>query len=298
MEQVAGAPEKEHIPTESTIPPLSYEQTFHTIFTPLTSKYGFGVNRVMVYIRNRTPGYLDGTYGVGPLNGEEVQDAWKNPPTLKESVFERPPSSHRLNEAIKNTQITINEHRTLDSAVKAQESRISKGNDSLNHFFISHGIDLPGQYAIVPVLTQGPIEYKPEVLGVLFGDNTYTPEVLIDECVKELEFAAIELSAAVRTAQIYKQMQDILSLLHKENGRKQLEKDNLIYELCEQLAHLIRNPVTSVGGNARTLERLIKENAPIEKISEHLGAIVDGADRLEQLSNTLPDEIRALLQNK
>lgn len=99
--------------------------------------------------------------------------------------------------------------------------------------------------------------------------------------VRFLTVLASQAAVAIENAKLFDHLissQDRIRELHKHLLRS--ERLAALGELSSQVAHEIRNPLTAIGGFARSIERKMAEDDPDR---EHVEIIIQETDRLERI---------------
>jgi signal transduction histidine kinase/DNA-binding response OmpR family regulator len=132
--------------------------------------------------------------------------------------------------------------------------------------------------------------------GVIIADNFVTNQEITDNHINSLELFASQASLAIEHSHLYQDQQrkiaELEALTEELNRSKDLlvaaERYSALGHMAAQLVHSIRNPVTSIGGIARILNRKVeseeqkrflevvsKETARLEKIMDDLYSYTD-----------------------
>ncbi|MFQ6099143.1 MAG: ATP-binding protein, partial [Armatimonadota bacterium] len=137
-----------------------------------------------------------------------------------------------------------------------------------------------------------PLASGDRALGVIVADNLFSGNPITDEDVRLLEMFSAQAGQALANAKAYQNLRDTLSEL--EDAYRELEGTQKRLVRAEQLAavgtmaarvaHEIRNPLTTVGGFARTI---VRNPGDAERSREHAQIIVDEVDRLELILRNL-----------
>lgn len=142
-------------------------------------------------------------------------------------------------------------------------------------------------FCVVPLYSPG------RSLGVIIADNFVTRQPITDAHVNALELFASQASLAVEHSHFYLDMQNKIKELEALNYEIDKNKDLLVAaekytalgQMAAQMVHVIRNPITSIGGVARILSKKV-ENEEWEK---YLQVMVKETARLETTLEDLFD---------
>jgi signal transduction histidine kinase len=126
---------------------------------------------------------------------------------------------------------------------------------------------------------------KGKVLGVILVDNLYNQNRITEEDVHFLAMFANQAGLAIENAILYRNLEEV----HQELKETQtllvhLEKMVALGEMSTTIAHEIKNPLTSIGGFARRLDRAISEQSHEKKYTQ---TIVKEVSRLEKILSDL-----------
>jgi len=118
---------------------------------------------------------------------------------------------------------------------------------------------------------------------VILVDNLYNQNPITEEDIHFLTMFSNQAGLAIENALLYRNLEEV----HKElkaaqNLLVQQEKRAALGELSNCIAHEIKNPLTSIGGFARRLDRSIPEGVPEKRYAQ---TIIKEVDRLEKILN-------------
>src|SRR3989338_3179167 len=189
---------------EPSLPPMDREMIYTLALKLITADKGLGYNRAILYLRkNGDMHYLTAESAVGPLGISDLGAAWSvSYSTLEGYLTAADETSPRLRAAVNGTRIKIKDHKSLESAIKGGEPVISKGHDSFNEAMRLIGVELPGQYAFVPLPTptRSSGAYLP--IGVIMVDNSFNGAPL-DGKLEELRALSYLVASAIREEMSY-----------------------------------------------------------------------------------------------
>jgi len=126
---------------------------------------------------------------------------------------------------------------------------------------------------------------KGKVIGVILVDNLYNQNPITEEDIHFLSMFANQAGLAIENVSLYRNLEEV----HQELKETQtflihLEKMLALGEMSTTIAHEIKNPLTSIGGFARRLDRTVPEGSQEKKYSE---TIIKEVSRLERILNDL-----------
>ncbi|MBU1206743.1 MAG: GAF domain-containing protein [Proteobacteria bacterium] len=132
-----------------------------------------------------------------------------------------------------------------------------------------------------------PLIFRSKTIGTLTLFSLYRewrPVKVFDEEDKNLlTTMASPIAIAIENARLYSNLQEInTQLLQAQNRLIQSEKLAALGEVVASITHEIKNPLVSIGGFARRLERNFQENSPEKK---YIRIILKEVKRLESTLN-------------
>jgi len=142
-------------------------------------------------------------------------------------------------------------------------------------------------FVVVPLYSPG------RSFGVIIADNYVTRRAIQDSHVGALELFASQASLAIEQGHLYSEMQHKVAELEAANQELDRSKDLLVEaerysalgHMAAQLVHIIRNPITSIGGVSRILS---KKNVDGEW-AKYLNVIIHETERVESTLEDLFD---------
>jgi len=284
---------------------MNFEQILHLTLTAITIGEGLKFNRAMLFLVNEKDHILEGTMAVGPDSAEEAGRAWASLSQRKEPLVDlithlRPQNHSALNSTVKGIQIpleqeqcilsrTVLEGRPFNTQLHHSEegwlkTRCERGchlGSEVGCYVGEHLSRDPRIYsfATVPLLGKG------KVIGVILVDNLFNQNPITDEDIHFLSMFANQAGLAIENASLYRHLEEV----HQELKETQtflvhLEKMVALGEMSTAIAHEIKNPLTSIGGFARRLDRTLPEESQEKKYSQ---TIFKEVSRLEKILNDL-----------
>jgi signal transduction histidine kinase len=278
-----------HDVSNAMLTTIKLDNLLHKILTAVTTSGGLGFNRAGLFLINHKTNTLQGMLGTGPDSGQEADRIWtelkKEPKTLLQQM------AHDYSEAIGRRSIfdenikfirmsldevdealikAINERRAILVADTSKDAESSKHLSRLN----------TSCYAAVPLMA------KDKVLGAIFVDNSITRCPITKENLDFLTLFANQAGLAIENSTLYGNLKKAGSDL-MDTHQKLLHSEKLaaLGEMAADVAHEIKNPLTSIGGFARRLDkRFADENLP-EKT--YINIIIKEVSRLEKILNEI-----------
>jgi len=134
----------------------------------------------------------------------------------------------------------------------------------------------PGVHSFATV----PLWGKGKVIGVLVVDNLYNQNPITEEDLHFLSMFSNQAGLAIENALLYRKLEEIhRELKEAQTLSVQREKIAALEELAAAVAHEIKNPLVSIGGFTRRLNRAISDEAPEKRYAL---TIIKEVNRLER----------------
>jgi signal transduction histidine kinase len=261
--------------------------------TAVTAGQGFGLNRAILLLVDRSDQNLNGYFAVGPRHREEAAHIWKeleeHDLTLREMAqhfFEKKMTAERerFSELLEilSVPLAAADHPFIQ-VLNAQLSR------HIPDLWQEPGFPENQREALgVNELVLVPLVSKNRRIGLLLADNLVSGRPITAEDLQSLETFAQPMAFAIERANLYEQLQQELTRVQAANRRLheqqetivRMEKMALVGNLTANIAHSIRNPLTIIGGFARTLIRSTPED---DSKRRHIESILREARRLDEV---------------
>jgi signal transduction histidine kinase len=284
---------------------VNFERILHLTLTAITIGEGLKFNRAMLFLVNEKDRILEGTMAVGPDNAEEAGKAWaslsRRNGTLSDLITQLDPESHsNLNSVVKGIQIPLEQEQCILSRTVLEgrpfntqlpqskegwlKTRCERGchlGSEVGCYVGEHLSRDPRIYSFATV----PLMGKGKVIGVVLVDNLYNQNPITEEDIRFLSMFASQAGLAIENASLYRNLEEV----HQELKEAQtflvhLEKMVALGEMSTTIAHEIKNPLTSIGGFARRLDRTLPEESQEKKYSQ---TIIKEVSRLEKVLKDL-----------
>lgn len=257
----------------------------------VTAGSGLGFNRAFVFLTCDEQCCLKGALANGPSSPEEASIIWqklaRGELTLEEllnDALKRNNDENRpLNAVINDLCIPLDQKDNI--FVRAALEKKSMIIDEAMLSTIGSA-DLqakmgPGPLAVVPLVGK---EY---LQGVLIADNFITRKPINENDVHLLEIFARYASDSIEKFRLYKRLEKKIEALKKANEIVLMNRQSLIKaerlavlaEMAGQVSHEIRNPLTIIGGFAKSM---LKKMAPEHENYEYLNIIFNQVVRIGQ----------------
>lgn len=260
------------------------------ILVGITSEEGLQFNRAFLALFSDDNQTLEGQLAIGTTCREEAGRVW-------ESIRRK---NLQLGDMFDNIH---NGSPTVDAAVNEIARQISIPVSDENHILIAaaqsrqaimvnngvaEGYHVPqdllqifdhSSFVAVPLFSPS------KSLGVIIVDNFVTHKQILQEDINTLEIFASQASLAIEHSHLYEDMRfkiQELELVNQELDRSKdllvaAEKYSAIGHMAAHLVHIIRNPITSIGGTARLLAKKTSD----EYVANFLNVITKEAAKVE-----------------
>jgi PAS domain S-box-containing protein len=273
------------------------------ILIAVTAGEGLKFNRAFLVLKDSSAKVLKGHIAIGPANEIEAHRIWmtlqKKVRSLKDIVNEYevnlPGSDKEINELVRTIIVPLD--RETNILVNALNKRLSyhvvqgdiPGDENLT-------LDVDGTsltnllghdtFLVIPLFT------KKELLGVMITDNKFTRRDIIEEDIETLRLFANQASMAIENAMLYDRLEERIAELQVAYKKLETNADRLVRaerlaaigKVAASVAHEIRNPLVSIGGFARLLERKMPKN---EDMKQYTAIIISQVDHLESILNNI-----------
>ncbi len=282
---------------------VHFNRIVHMILTAITIGDGLGFNRAMLFLVNEKSRVLEGTMAVGPNSAEEAGRIWStlsqkkgNPSELVAQIETSTENHSELNSLVKGLQIPLDHEQCILSRTVLEgrpfnirvpqagegwlQTRCERGchlSSAVGCYVSEHLSENPKVYAFATV----PLWGKGKVVGVILVDNFFNQNPIEDEDIHYLTMFSSQAGLAIENAVLYRNLKEV----HQELKETQAflvhqEKMAALGELSTSIAHEIRNPLVSIGGFARRLNRAMSAEVPEKRYTQ---TIVKEVERLEKI---------------
>jgi len=274
---------------------VKLEHGLWIILSGITMGEAGGFNRAMIFIINEKTNALQGYMGLGPDSPEDAFRIWtewgrKKRNMLKWMVTEADKDEYKnsaFNQFVQGLSFPIQPQTNILAETVIQKTPFSV-TDASSHPLVSDGfVHALGTNAFATT----PLIAHKEVLGVILVDNRYNNQPISGEQLRLLTRFSTHASWVIENSRLLTRLLETnRELLSTKEQLVQSEKLAALGEISAEVAHEIKNPLVSIGGFARRLEKKIKNysekfdrHEELKNIADYSNIIMSEVDRLEKL---------------
>lgn len=269
---------------------LHIDRLLHLILTCVTAGTALGFNRARLFLVDKKRNVVYGKMAVGPSSYEEAVKVWSEIISKHESLEDLiSASKDKYQEDTPlhaTTRLMVyslaDESEPIVSCVK--HKNIIWGKNAFHdptmsrHFVSMIGAD---EFVCVPLIA------REEAIGVICVDNHYSKKPITEDQVQMLVTVASRAALAIENAEAYKSLEEKIKQL--EDAQERLirsERLAVIGNMAAYIAHEIRNPLVTIGGFARTISRISRQDNHVRQSTE---IIIEEVNRLEKILANITD---------
>ena len=271
---------------------INLDELLHLILTGLTAGPALGFNRAMIFLPDTGGFYLTGRMGVGPDDGEAARRIWEK---LKDEHISledflvkygkrRPEPDDPFNNRVRAQKLLLTAEDS-DFVATIRRKRHYRGLPeqqvcaNCGQFFEKLTLR---DFVAVPLVA------KDRLIGMIIADYLYSQQAITDDAIKALEIFANQAAQAIERADANQRLEQEKHKLEAAYKELQTTHERLVHaerlaaigNMAGHVAHEIRNPLVAIGGFARSLRRLAKDNQSILSVAE---IIAEEVMRLEKI---------------
>ena len=270
---------------------LDAERLNHVILLCVTTGHALGFNRAFLFTRNRAAHTLDAQMAVGPASREDAFRIWAELSSsgrtlhdLLRSLEQLPPKeSMALYPVVRNMRYNMDDPSEIivRTALEKKEQVVTDAARDpriTSRFRQTFGCQ---EFVAVPLIVKG------SVVGVILADNLYSGRAITDDHVKLLMLFASQAALAIENAETYMELQQSLdSLRRAQQEIVHTAKLATIGKMAAHVAHEIRNPLSTIGGFARAIQ---KKPDQVDRVAKNAKIIAEESTRLENMLKGVMD---------
>ncbi len=284
---------------------VNLDRILHLTLTAITIGEGLKFNRAMLFLVNEKDHLLQGAMAVGPNSIEEAAEIWASLSQRKEPLSElivnlSPQNDSLLNSLVKEIQVPLDQEQCILSRTVlegkpfnirfplSEEGWIPTPCESGCRLVSEVGCSVSKRLSHDPKVhsfATVPLRGKRKVIGVILVDNLYNQHPITEEDLHFLYMFTNQAGLAIENAILYRNLEEVhQELKETQNFSIHLEKMAALGEMSATIAHEIKNPLTSIGGFTRRLDRTLPEGSQEKKYSQ---TIIKEVSRLEKILDDL-----------
>ncbi len=275
---------------------LERDKLLHLILTCVTAGFAIGFNRAFLFLVDADRDELRGIMGVGPTSHEEAYRIWgelsRTALTFEqylENVNRGLVARGGLQDLVESIVIDLGETKNLLTET-VKTGTASYIRDAWNEPLIDdtmRRIVISDEFVIVPLIV------KNQVIGLLLADNAFSGRPITGDSIEVLTMFAAQAAIAIENAKILGDLEEKVEELEEAYRNLEKAQDMIIRneklaaigEVSARLAHEIRNPLATIGGFAKSIQKKYDDR---ERTIRNANIIVEEVARLEIiLSNVL-----------
>ncbi|HEX9974322.1 MAG TPA: ATP-binding protein [bacterium] len=280
---------------------MSLDELLHLILTAVTAGCAMGFSRAMILLKNPEKLVLQGRMGVGPVSGNEAYRIWNE--LSKENIplprflekfgrKVRTTDDDPINQLIKQITVPLSWNDCLLIQALNQKQSLRLDRDKVKVGIAPELLDKlnVGEFIVVPLIANN------NAIGIVVADNQFSNQVIDDERMNLLTLFANQAGLAIERAETYARLEEEKNKLQKTYEELKMMQDQLLHskrlatigEMVAHVAHEIRNPLVTIGGFARKIQKtaLRKNEKELQNAS---GIIVEEVSRLEKILTNMLD---------
>lgn len=273
------------------------DRLLYAILVGITANEGLRFNRAFLALFDEDQQTLQGQLAIGPDCREQASTIWQ----------EINRQHLGFSELLANMEQCQYDNKK-DSHIKEIVAHLSFAGDDLDNIFVRSAVEhrsflvqagqseqmVPADictildtdsFVVVPLFSAR----RP--LGVIIADNYVTQEPIDDKSVAMLELFASQVSVAIEHSQLHHDMGEKIKELEQVTHELEHNKDLLVAaerysalgHMSAQMMHLLRNPITSIGGLSRIMVK--KNDNPA--FGKYLDVMSQETRRLEDILDDL-----------
>ncbi|MFQ5809024.1 MAG: ATP-binding protein, partial [Armatimonadota bacterium] len=283
------------------------DRLLHAILTCVTAgpAMGLGLNRAFLLLIDEETGRLEGRMAVGPASADHAHRIWSDVAEAHHSLQdfldayrEVDPAGMPLHGLVSKMSFSVDDGEQFIAEALATKQPIVISDAQADARVSEDFASLLGSNEFVAV----PLVAHDNPLGLIIGDNLFSGRPITDEDLQLLAMFSAQAGIGLANAAAYRELE--LSTAELQQTLEQLEEAHeslvraqqlaAVGEMSARVAHEIRNPLTTVGGFARTI---LREPGNFANTEQSANIIVEELDRLEQILDNLlyvarPRELR------
>lgn len=274
---------------------VDIDLVLRVILMGVTVGDGLGFNRAMLFLVNRGDGMLEGRVGAGPGSADEAGRVWSEIQKYRWSLsdwldwaLEQDKWAGEegvINRVARGIRVSLDDERcVLIQCLRQKKAFTVPPGHGLYGREMLGPLEVGGEFACAPILARG------EPLGVILVDNIYSARPIGERDLRFLTAFASQAGLAIQNALLYEGLRKAHKELQAVQQRLiQSERLAALGEFSASVAHEIRNPLVSIGGYARLLQKKHRD-VYSQIIYQEVGRLENILNRVLAFSKAAPAE--------
>jgi hypothetical protein len=284
------------------------DRLLHAILTGMTAggSAGLGFNRAFLLLVDEDGAAMRGKLAVGPESKEQAYQIWSEVGQEYQTIedfmkdYDRTPAPERrpLVDTVARMVFDLadTEHLPVSAAARAETVHVTRASSDPRVTPLLLDLLRVEEFVVAPMMVKG------KVVGVAVADNFVTSQPIGEDDIALLTALASHAALAIDTARTHElerqQARELEQAYEKLRGaQQQLVRSKqlaAIGEMAAIVAHEIRNPLSTIGGFARLLQR---HPSDAERVKRNSRIIREEVERLERILEDLlelsrPEELK------
>jgi signal transduction histidine kinase len=296
---------------------LDLRGLLHAILTCVTAGPGLGFNRAALFLADDDETRLCAAMAIGPATPEEARATWarlaSEDKSLDELLLKGPGEEGKsgfqalveglvipLAEAAPSGALASDTDKGSPANASADANPLLDAYRNRRILTITDPASLRGLPPRLREVFNGtevvcvPLMAKERSVGLIVADNAFTGQPIGRERIQLLQLLALLAGLALDNARIYRQIERQAKQLSETLDQLKAAQEQLIHSerlatvgaVVARVSHEIRNPLTTIGGFARTLGAHPDET---DRVARNANIIVDEVEKLEALLKEMLD---------
>lgn len=272
------------------------DSVLHAILIGVTSGSGLGFNRAMLFLTDVREKKLVGKMAVGPDTMEEAIQIWSSVSACGVDIYsqlksykERGPENSHFISKVLNASFSLKDPSNIFSLACNKQEHIhvyDAANDSRVSAEIRDFMEVR-EFIVIPLVSLN------KSIGIIVADNKFNQTPIGHDSIELLSIFAFQAALLIES---YNNLHMIKKEMEKIRDRQEAmvesEKLAAVGRIASHIAHEIRNPLVTMGGYARRIIQLAKDQKDLVKNQEFINkaaqVVLKESERLEKtLSNVM-----------
>lgn len=275
---------------------VELDQILLAILVGITANEGLRFNRAFLLLFDDSGKVLQGAQAIGTTCRYEAGRIWAEMQAKKMGLVDILQNIQDRN--IENTEVN-RMIRTLKIPADNLDHILIRATRERRSILVTDGkAEVPVSPDLLALLDENnfvivPLFSPRHSFGVIIADNFITHLPIDEAHVNALEQFASQSSLAIEQTKLYREQQNQITELETLYSELEKNKDLLVKEerysalghMAAQMVHVVKNPLTSIGGVARIMSKKIID----AEWQKYLKVLIKETDRLESTLDDLFD---------